>query len=207
VRNEELLPLFPLHTVLFPDSALPLHIFEDRYKILINKSITEKSGFGINLVEGTAITSVGCSAMVRDVVRRYEDGRMDIVVEGRRRYRIRRYTQEASPYLMGVVSYLENGGEQPDGSLVSETISLFNKLVGIVYKDNRFRVSADSSTGELSFRLAQKAGMEISQRQRFLEQDSENTRLEMFRRYLKDVLPKVERVEEIDRIIGSDGYL
>ena len=207
MRNEELLPLFPLHAVLFPNSALPLHIFEDRYKLLIGKSMTEGSSFGINLAEGTTVTTVGCSAIVREVIRKYQDGRMDIVVEGRRRYRINRYSEEPSPYLLGIVTYLKSAKEDPDEALISETTRLYNRLIEKVYGDGRFRVNAGSSTGELSFQLAQKAGMEISQRQAFLELDSENNRMEMLRSYLQSVLPKVERVEEMARIINSDGYL
>ena len=62
--REERLPLFPLQVVLFPGSALPLHIFEDRYKLLIGRSLVEKSEFGINFVNGSALADVGCTALV-----------------------------------------------------------------------------------------------------------------------------------------------
>jgi Lon protease-like protein len=205
--NEELLPLFPLHAVLFPNSALPLYIFEERYKLLIGKSVADGSSFGINLTEGKMVTAVGCSALVREVIRTYDDGRMDIVVEGCRRYRIGHYSKRPSPYLLGVVEYLEPVDEEPDSELACETVRLYKRLAEKVYTDGRFQVEADQSFGPLSFRLAQKAGMDLVQRQRVLEQDSENQRLEMIRSYLEHVLPKVERVEEIARIIRSDGYL
>ena len=84
--SEQLLPLFPLQVVLFPHSLLPLHIFEDRYKLLIRECVTEKTEFGINLVQDGTLADVGCTAVVTTIVRRYDDGKMDIVVQGRQRY-------------------------------------------------------------------------------------------------------------------------
>src|SRR5512143_3394490 len=82
----EILPLFHLNVVLFPQSQLSLHIFEERYKTLISECITYDSVFGINLIHEQQIRSIGCTASVKEVTKRYDDGRMDIIVEGRRRY-------------------------------------------------------------------------------------------------------------------------
>ena len=206
--NEELLPLFPLKAVLFPDSALPLHIFEERYKLLINRSIDAKTEFGINLTEGSTMSAVGCAAFVREIVHRYDDGRMDIVVLGSRRFRIQRYDFTAEPYLVGSVRFLERKTETPDRELLAATLNLYNKLMLVVYNDDeRYRIEEGNLKGEFSYTLAQKSGMELSMRQKLLEIDSENARLEHLRGYLVDVLPKVERVDEIERIIRSDGYL
>src|SRR5512135_1448489 len=80
------LGLFPLNAVLFPTSQLPLHIFEERYKELINACIREGRPFGVNLMENGTTHEVGCTARIAQVLTRYNDGRMDIVVEGERRY-------------------------------------------------------------------------------------------------------------------------
>jgi ATP-dependent Lon protease len=206
--NEQALPLFPLQVVLFPNSALPLHIFEERYQILINRSIAGRSEFGINLAERTVLSPVGCTAMVRDVVQRYEDGRMDIVVVGGRRYKLLRYEASTAPYLIGSVLFLENTSEEVDTNLKEEAVSLYNKLVEIVYRnDERLTVRSEDSRHEVSFRMAQKAGMDLATRQKLLELDSENRRLALLREYLTQVLPKVERAEEVDRVVRSDGYL
>ena len=208
VMSEELLPLFPLQTVLFPNSALPLHIFEERYKSLIQRSISDNAEFGINLVEGSSVSAVGCAAVVRDLLHRYDDGKMDIVVEGRRRYRVQRYDAQVAEYLMGTVQFLENTAEPPDRALLAETLRMYNTLVGIVYKgDPKYLVGMDREETELSFVLSQKSGMDVSMRQQLLELDSENARLRLVSRYLEAVLPKVERAEEIERIIQNDGYL
>jgi Lon protease-like protein len=208
VMSEELLPLFPLQTVLFPNSALPLHIFEERYKSLIQRSISDNAEFGINLVEGSSVSSVGCAAVVRDLLHRYDDGKMDIIVEGRRRYRVQRYDARMAEYLMGTVQFLENTAEPPDRMLLAETLRMYNALMAIVYKgDPTYLVGVDRQETDLSFVLSQKSGMDVSMRQQLLELDSENARLRLVSRYLEAVLPKVERVEEIERIIQNDGYL
>ncbi|HMK38660.1 MAG TPA: LON peptidase substrate-binding domain-containing protein, partial [Bacteroidota bacterium] len=76
---ETWLPLFPLNVVLFPRSALPLHIFEERYKVLINECVERGTPFGVALAREKGMADVGCSAVVSSVTRRYDDGRMDIV--------------------------------------------------------------------------------------------------------------------------------
>ena len=94
----EILPLFPLNVVLFPQSQLHLHIFEERYKTLISECITYDSAFGINLVHEHEVRTVGCTAMVREVVKRYDDGKLDIIVEGHRRLHLHNFVEAPHPY-------------------------------------------------------------------------------------------------------------
>src|SRR3954471_14237649 len=108
------LPLFPLNTVLCPGIALPLHIFEDRYRALVRHCIDSKSPFGIVLIrEGREVgtgaisfTGIGTVAEIRDAGR-YEDGRYDLLVVGTRRFEIRRVLSGRRPYLMAEVDVLE----------------------------------------------------------------------------------------------------
>lgn len=205
--REELLPLFPLQVVLFPNSALPLHIFEERYKVLINECVEGKTEFGINLVNDNVVSDVGCTAVVKEVSRRYSDGRMDIVVQGQRRYTLQRYDTLMAPYLVGVVEYLPATDESVDEDLAQATVSLYNKLIATVYKGKVAVVRPAHVSGELSFLLAQKAGMDLVQRQRLLETPTENERLGMLHGYLADVLPRLQEYKEVERIVHSDGYL
>lgn len=204
---EARLPLFPLEVVMFPGSALPLHIFEDRYKTLINESISRNTEFGINLVTEKSIADVGCTAIVRDVVKRYDDGRMDIVVRGSRRYRLHRCMEGEAPYLMGMVEFLSASPDLPDPALSENTIILYNRLVSAVYKGKTRELPPHLSTPELSFLLAQKSGMELARRQKLLETESENVRLRMIHDFLSEMVPKLEHAGEIKRVIKGDGYL
>lgn len=108
------LPLFPLHSVLCPGVALPLHIFEDRYRLMIGRCIDRGEPFGVVLIrEGrnTApldgrIASVGSTAIISEV-KRYPDGRLDIMTVGGRRFHIRAVDSDHEPYLVGEVEFLE----------------------------------------------------------------------------------------------------
>jgi Lon protease-like protein len=115
------LPLFPLNTVLCPGIALPLHIFEDRYRALVRHCIDSKSPFGIVLIrEGREVgtgaisfTGIGTVAEIRDAGR-YEDGRYDLLVVGTRRFEIRRVLSGRRPYLVAEVDVLDDElGDEP----------------------------------------------------------------------------------------------
>jgi Lon protease-like protein len=207
VSKEELLPLFPLQMVLFPNSVLPLHIFEERYKLLTNRCIEGNREFGINFVKDESISEVGCTATVMRVAKRYDDGRMDIEVCGRRRYRLLRYDTKKTPYLVGAVEYFPKQKEFVDPELVQKTIRLYNELIATVYKGRVPEVPLETAPKDLSFILAQKSGMDLQQRQTILELSMENERLKMLHNYFTDVIPKLHQIQEVQRIISSDGYL
>ena len=107
------LPLFPLHTVLCPGVALPLHIFEERYRLLVERCIEEDEPFGVVLIRNGRdvgplrgeIAEVGTTAVIRQVGQ-YPDGRFDIVTIGGSRFRIAAVDREREPYLVGTVEML-----------------------------------------------------------------------------------------------------
>ncbi len=205
--NEELLPLFPLQVVLFPHAALPLHIFEERYRTLLRTCIRESSEFGVVMMKGEELADVGCSAAVTSVLQMYEDGRMDVLVEGRRRFRTENVDDTRAPYLVGTVEYLEEPGELPEMARFSETVRLYNQLVTLVYAGKVKLLEPEVLLPDLSFVMAQKAGMELEQRQELLEGETEDERLGMLHEYLTAVLPRLKKLEEVERVIRSDGYL
>lgn len=203
----QLLPLFPLQVVLFPQSVLPLHIFEERYKQLINECRDEGKAFGINLMTEAGLAKVGCTAAVLEVVKRYADGRMDILVERGERYLLEKIVASETLFSVGHVRFLEERAEAVDEALAEETIRLHNRLVEMVYREEAYKVEFDPANAQLSYKLAQKAGMELSQRQVLLETESENERLQLLHAYFEEVIPKLERLSEVERIIKGDGYV
>jgi Lon protease-like protein len=116
-----LLPLFPLNTVLFPGTPITLHIFEDRYKLMIGRCVAERQPFGVLLLEsGTAEHQpgmravpypVGCSAHITEV-QPVGMGRMNIVAIGHERFRVREFHHD-QPYLVGDVEYLPTQNDDP----------------------------------------------------------------------------------------------
>ncbi|MCX6590760.1 MAG: LON peptidase substrate-binding domain-containing protein [Acidobacteria bacterium] len=94
----DLLPLFPLGVVLFPGVTLPLHIFEERYREMMRVVLAERIEFGVVLANQKGIANCGCTATVEEILQRYEDGRLDILTVGRRRFEIESLDDEL-PYL------------------------------------------------------------------------------------------------------------
>src|SRR5947207_13433241 len=113
------IPLFPLpNVVLFPRVLVPLHIFEERYKLMINTCFEQDDVFGIVLLRSGAETEsedtihrVGVTARILQV-ERLENGRMDILTEGEDRFRIRRLTAQ-EPYWKGLVAVFEDNASNP----------------------------------------------------------------------------------------------
>jgi len=103
----ERISLFPLNVVLFPGEQLPLHIFEPRYRKMVRNCLEEKSPFGMLLALPKGVVRVGCTAEIVDVVKRYEDGRMDILTVGREPFRILEVLTD-NPLLQGQIDYLED---------------------------------------------------------------------------------------------------
>ena len=83
-----LLAIFPLDVVLFPGVPLPLHIFEPRYKEMIGECMEEQKPFGIVRVQEEGVAQIGCTAEIVAVTKKHEDGKLDIVTEGRARFEL-----------------------------------------------------------------------------------------------------------------------
>jgi Lon protease-like protein len=123
------LPLFPLNTVLFPGGSLPLHIFEDRYKLMIGECIDQQSEFGVVLIKsGREVGGpaephpVGTTARISRV-RHMDDGRINLVALGRERFRIEQISQ-TQPYLRADVEFLEESdGDTPASQAAAQDVA------------------------------------------------------------------------------------
>ncbi len=112
--NEMEIPLFPLRSVLCPGVALPLHIFEERYRLMVNRCIDHGQPFGVVLLRDGRevgplrgqVAAVGTTAVIRRAGT-YPDGRLDIMTVGQQRFRLDEVDNVSQPYLVGQVSLLE----------------------------------------------------------------------------------------------------
>ena len=98
--------LFPLNVVLFPGELLPLHIFEPRYRRMVRECLDAKAHFGMLLALPNGVAHVGCSAEILEVTKRYDDGRMDILAQGKRRFEIQSLNEDKS-FLQGEVTFFD----------------------------------------------------------------------------------------------------
>lgn len=202
-----ILPLFPLNVVLFPQSQLPLHIFEERYKTLISECITYDNVFGINLVHEQQMQTIGCTALVKEVTKRYDDGRMDIVVEGVRRYTLHNLVDAPHPYYSGRVSWYNDIPEEVDEQLRLKAVRLHNEFVRTVFQGTVNAVEPDDIRKTRAFYLVQKSGLDLPQRQMFLSMNSENARLGYLVKHLETLLPLLISKKKVEELARNDGYI
>ena len=118
-----LLPLFPLDLVLFPGTSLPLHIFEPRYKEMISECLDRKKSFGIVRAKEEGVAEIGCTAEIITVAKKYPDGRMDIVTQGRERFEVMQVNQERS-FLQAEVLYLPDEPGQASPEEIAQAVKL-----------------------------------------------------------------------------------
>jgi Lon protease-like protein len=194
--QEELLPLFPLSLVLLPQNIVPLHIFEERYKELIGEAIGNQSEFGIVLAANDGILNVGCTASVERVLKQYDDGRMDIIGLGRRRFQVHELDQERS-FLRASVSYFEDEVDFAPEDLQGKAREVHD----------RFEPSADLPTqgGLLSFMLAQSV-RDVELRQQLLMSRSESERLRMLIEFLPKQREREQYVVHMKEMAPRNGH-
>lgn len=203
----EKIGIFPLNLVIFPESVFPLHIFEERYKKLILDCVKENKPFGIVLTNRSKLHEVGCLVEISDVFKKYDDGQMDILVAGIKRFRVSNIIDGEKPYLIANVDYFDDKEEFHNSTYLREAIELYNKVVTsitfikIEQMDNK-KIEAKYP----SYFIAQKAGLTVEQKQEILENKSENSRLKYLIEHLQSVLPLAGEAETITKIMKYDGY-
>lgn len=200
--------LFPLNLVLFPESIFPLHIFEDRYKELINQAIDNDTEFGINLLTSSKMYDIGCTAKVVNVLKKYSDGRLDINVIGVKRYELNGFNEGEKPYFVGDIEIFNDREEILDEPGLIEVVSLFNQVAKTIKLVQIQKINLDELESKFpSFYIAQKAGLTPMQKQELLEMKSENNRLSYLRKHLKNIIPALNEAQQIEKIVQNDGYL
>jgi Lon protease-like protein len=199
--------LFPLATVLFPESSLPLYIFEVPYIKLIKHCWDEKKVFGINYVTAQKMYETGCSAEVTDIIKVYEDGKMEILVTGGRRYRLKHYSQSSNLFYEADIEYIDEINEPLNNDVLTECVDLYNNIAEVVKTINISKIDINNFNTKMpSFFIAQKSGLTMIQKQKLLEFQSENQRLSFLLSHLKHLHPMLKEAEYISKIIKNDGY-
>ena len=197
-----LLPLFPLEVVLFPGAPLPLHIFEPRYKEMINECLEQKRPFGMVRVKENALAAIGCSATILNVIKKYEDGRFDIAAEGVQRFEIESLNQERS-YLQGEVTFFDDEPSQVGSEPKEKLIQLHEQLFSILGQAAEVERDAPS----LSFHLASELPVDLDFKQALLEMKSEAERIETLTEYYRATIPKVEKTLQARERASGNGHV
>ena len=207
MTGHQIIPLFPLGVVLLPHMEMPLHIFEERYKVMINECLKQNREFGVVNYDGTNIRSIGCTAEIRGVVKEYEDGRMDIMTQGKTRFVIKDIDQSLI-YLQAKVLFFEDEREMvsdDDATLAGEIIHLLKDLDRISETRRDYNALANLDLNRLSFLIPSTEEFTPEERQQFLEITSPRLRLTKCRAILKTVIQRTKMNYKINKIIGGNG--
>ena len=195
------LGLFPLGIVLLPTEQIPLHIFEDRYQELIGECLAEEREFGLVYAREEGLSEIGTRAAVTEVLDRFEDGRMNVVVEGRERFRLLELTEGRS-FQTGLVETVEDEPDAADPEDSEQAVELFHRLVELTGAE----VEEPSPDAEqLSFELAGRFEFAPELKQRLLQLTSERERMHLLAELLAGAATAVEREREIAERAQGNG--
>ena len=197
-----LLPLFPLEIVLFPGAPLPLHIFEPRYKEMIGECLLQDRPFGMVRVKESALSAIGCAASIVSVIKKYDDGRLDIAAEGSRRFEIKTVNQERS-FLQGEVTYFEDEPSVPGKGARDTVVQLHQQLFEVLGQ----HIEIEPESAPLSFHLAQELPVDLDFKQALLEMKSEAERIETLTEYYRATIPKIETTLRARQRASGNGHV
>jgi Lon protease-like protein len=197
-----LLPLFPLEIVVFPSAPLPLHIFEPRYKEMIGECLAQDRPFGMVRAKENALSAIGCSARIVTVIRKYEDGRLDIAAEGAQRFEIIQVNQER-PFLQAEVAFFEDETSTVSKNAADAVIQLHKQLFAVLGQTVEIERDADF----LSFHLAQDLPVDLDFKQTLLEMKSEAERIETLTEYYRATIPKIETSLRVRQRASGNGHV
>ena len=195
------LGLFPLGLVLLPTERLPLHVFEDRYKELIGECLEQGTEFGFVYTDDQGIREVGTRARISDVLTRFDDGRMNVLVEGGERFRLDELTDGRS-FATANVSPLDDDDETADASVVEEALRTFGALRDLTGSDVDV---PEAGRRDLSFALAAKVELPPAEKLALLRELSERRRMDMVVELLDEALLTAQRVRRASRRATTNG--
>lgn len=196
----ERFPLFPLGLVLLPGEVVPLHIFEERYRTMIDECLDQGTEFGIVWSGDDGVRDVGCAAEVTQLIERTDDGRMNILVTGTRRFTLERQIEDM-PYPAGEVTWTEDT-DPAEGAAGGAARKAYADLVERV-TDTR---PEESDLTELdAYGMASTIAFDAGEKQGLLELLTEDGRLEMLTQLCTSALENLTRSQEAAQRASTNG--
>jgi ATP-dependent Lon protease len=225
VRGVRQLPIFPLPVVLMPGEIIPLHIFEPRYRKMLDDIQAGNHLFGLSYFEPPEAAEAletespvppaghfGCVAEVREV-QPLEDGRSNIVITGIIRYRFDEYAETDEPYLTGEISYFEDREEEDAEKLIEltgEVTGLFTRVANAAHSISGDRAPMpelpDIAPQELSYLISAAFNFENQMKFELMKTRSTIKRLERLRVVLKQAVEKIEDTAQIAQVSKTNGH-
>jgi Lon protease-like protein len=195
------LPLFPLSLVALPNEYVPLHIFEPRYRTMINECLEAEAEFGIVWLAEDELKPIGCAMAIERVLERLDDGRLNILTRGTRPFRVLE-RREDGPYPAGTVEFLEDRPEDADEEARAAAHDAYGALV-LDATDNE--PDPERLAAMTAYEMAATVEFGLDAKQGLLELRSENARLRLLARLLRAARKRLELVDRAEVRARSNG--
>ena len=194
-------PLFPLGVVALPGEMIPLHIFEERYKTMMNECLRDEKEFGIVWLSDDGLRQTGCACEIDRVLERMEDGRLNLLARGTRVFRVLE-RQSHLPYPAGVIEFLEDRNEQLDSELATRAHDAYKKLV----QRATDRELEEEQLAEMdAYAMAATVDFGLDAKQGLLDMRSENARLRLVTRLFHAAAKRLDLIERAHERAQSNG--
>jgi Lon protease-like protein len=194
-------PLFPLGLVALPGELIPLHIFEERYKTMINECLEHEREFGIVWLSDDGLREVGCACSIDRILERMDDGRINLLARGTRPFRVLE-RQGHLPYPAGVIEFVEDREDSYDPDLAKAAHEAYAELV-------KRATDRDPSPEELAdmsaYAMAATVDFGLDAKQGLLDMRSENARLRLVTRLFRAAIKRLELVDRVQERAQSNG--
>jgi len=198
------IPIFPLGLVVYPGEPLHLHIFEPRYRQLINECLQTGKPFGIPVVIDKKISDLGTIVEVRELSKLYDDGKMDIKTRGISVFRILEVVKEIPEKLYsGAIASHLNNFNNGSSSLMKHIIDAARKLHEYIGESKKFEKPDEELC---SFDIAHHVGLTIEEEFVLLGYENELHRQEFLKRHLDRILPVMKEMESLKKKIKLNGH-
>jgi uncharacterized protein len=199
------IPIFPLNIVMYPGETLNLHIFEPRYKELVNECFLAKRPFGIPAVINGNVSEYGTLVNISQIVQQYDNGEMDIITNGVEVFRILEIIKKIPDklYSGAIVNYPENSEGYSRKDLIQVVVKAIRELHRMLGITKDFRKPDEELN---AYDLAHHAGLSLEEEYELLGLFREEQRQEYLKRHLGKVLPVIAEMEVLKDRVKLNGH-
>jgi Lon protease-like protein len=194
-------PLFPLGIVTLPTEYVPLHVFEDRFKTMVDECLERDTEFGIVWLADDELKTTGCAVTIDRVLERMDDGRLNILCRGTRVFRLVE-RQDGLAYPAGTVEFLEDRPEELDGPAAERARASYTELVA---QATDRTMEDDEVLGMTAYEMAATVDFGLDAKQGLLDLRSENARLKLVDRLFRAATKRLDYVERAQARAKSNG--
>jgi Lon protease-like protein len=201
MASEQDFPLFPLRLVALPSELIPLHIFEERYKTMMARCLEHDSEFGIVWADDGGLRPIGCACEISEVLRRHDDGKLDLIARGTRPIRIAEHHENLA-YPAGTVEFLDDREEVTDAEVLAEARAAYADLVA---QATDREPDAEQLASMSAYEMAATVEFGLDAKQGLLDLRSETARLRLLLRLFRAAVRRLDFVTRAQARARSNG--